>query len=101
MTLLALVMGLLTYCRSLFLELDLINNIVFQCCQKRKSDNCIDRLWLDIENENKEREKIDITCSDTGIQLANCNVVRICNFRSKGSKRIYENGEGVVGQQKK
>jgi hypothetical protein len=72
-----------------------------ECDQKRKSGNCIDTLWLKIENKYKERERTDIMCSGTGIQLANCNGVRISNFSSSGSKGIYENGEGVVTQQKR
>ncbi|UZO15787.1 uncharacterized protein OCT59_007202 [Rhizophagus irregularis] len=71
-----------------------------ECGQKHKSGNCIDKLWIKIENKYKERERTDVMCSDTGIQLANCNGVRICNFSSSG-KRIYENGEGVVTQQKR
>ncbi|CAB4415086.1 unnamed protein product [Rhizophagus irregularis] len=45
-----------------------------ECGQKRKSGNCIDKLWIKIENKYKERER---------------------------TNRIYENGEGVVTQQKR
>ncbi|SRR6266542_3219200 len=92
MTLLALVMALLTYCSSLFLELDLINNIFFSGDQKRKSGNCIDRLWCDREQIQETRF---IICSETGIQLANRNGVRISNVKSIGPKRIYEHGKGL------
>ncbi|PKY55117.1 hypothetical protein RhiirA4_410313, partial [Rhizophagus irregularis] len=46
-----------------------------ECGQKRKSGNCIDKLWIKIENKYKERERTNVICSDTGIQLANCNGV--------------------------
>ncbi|CAG8720453.1 11113_t:CDS:2, partial [Rhizophagus irregularis] len=85
--------------RSILIAVSLMTLLAL-CGQKHKSGNCIDKLWIKIENKYKERERTDVMCSDTGIQLANCNGVRICNFSSSG-KRIYENGEGVVTQQKR